>query len=121
MSVASTGILAPITRLRGIRAAVIAAEGDGMVIDGTARIGIDVEAVAAFGAALVRRTRVAAEEVIAGAPLVVTVEASGGRLIVASAADLVVAVVADPEAHPGIIRVAARRVAASLPSLLDGG
>lgn len=120
MSVASTGILSPIMRLRGIRAAVIAAEDDGMVIDGAARIGIDAEAVAAFAAALVRRTKVAAEEVIAGAPQVMTVEASGGRLIVASASDLVVAVVADAEAHPGIIRVAARRAAESLPSLLDG-
>jgi predicted regulator of Ras-like GTPase activity (Roadblock/LC7/MglB family) len=100
---------------------VVVASDDGLVIEGSARIGLDVDAIAALGASLVSRIRVAGEEIVAGAPRVMTLDATEGRFIVAAAGDLVLAVVADREAPPGQIRVTAQRVVADLASALEDG
>lgn len=111
-------LLNGLTRLRGVRAAVVTSSSDGLVVAGSARIGLEVDTVAAFGASVVRRLGDAARESELGGPRMVTIDATAGRLMAAVAGDHVVVVVTDREAHPGVIRVTAQRVAAALPALL---
>jgi predicted regulator of Ras-like GTPase activity (Roadblock/LC7/MglB family) len=121
MTTQAKQLLAPLVRMRGVRAAVIVSERDGLVIESTSRLGLDVDAIAAFSASIIRRARVAGEEIVAGAPRVVTIDASAGRLFLAGAGDFVVAVVADREAMAGQLRITTQRVVADAMRQLDPG
>ena len=104
-------LLAPLVRLRGVRAVVVASEDDALVIAAHTHVDVDPDALAAFGVSLVRRARLAGVEIGAGAPTVIALEAEGGRLIAAVREELLVLVLADEEAHEGLVRLSARHVA----------
>jgi predicted regulator of Ras-like GTPase activity (Roadblock/LC7/MglB family) len=105
----SHDVVAALSRLPGVRAAAVVAVEDGLVVRGSSRVGVELDAVAALGASLVRRSRAACADIGRGAPRAIAIDALGGRLHVAIGESLAVVVVADPHAHPGMIRVTAQR------------
>jgi predicted regulator of Ras-like GTPase activity (Roadblock/LC7/MglB family) len=107
-------LLEPLVRLRGVRAAVMANEGDALVIDAHTHIDVDPDALAAFGVSIVRRARLAGMEIGAGAPQVIALEAEGGRLIAAVRDEFLVLTLTGEDAHEGLVRVTAQRVADAL-------
>jgi predicted regulator of Ras-like GTPase activity (Roadblock/LC7/MglB family) len=112
--------LTTLTRLAGVRAAAVVAVEDGLLVRGSARIGVDLEAVAALGASLVRRACAACRDIGRGAPRSIAMDALGGRLHVSLVDDLAVVVIADADAHPGMIRVNAQRAVEQLRGVSEG-
>jgi predicted regulator of Ras-like GTPase activity (Roadblock/LC7/MglB family) len=104
-------LLAPLVRLRGVRAALVATEHDALVVDAHTHVDIDPDALAAFGVSIVRQVRQAGEEIGAGAPTVIALEAEGGRLFAAVRHELLVLVLTGADAHEGLVRLTAQRVA----------
>jgi predicted regulator of Ras-like GTPase activity (Roadblock/LC7/MglB family) len=98
-----------LARLRGVRGLVLTTVHDALPIESRAHIGVDVEALAAFGAVLYRRAHSVAECSEAGAVRIVSLDAAEGRVAAAARGELLVVVLADREAHPGLLRVALQR------------
>jgi predicted regulator of Ras-like GTPase activity (Roadblock/LC7/MglB family) len=107
-------LLEPLVRLRGVRAAVVATEADAIVVESHTHVDVDADALAAFGVSIVRRARLAGMEIGAGAPHVIALEAEGGRLIAAVRGELLVLTLTGEDAHEGLVRVTAQRVADAL-------
>lgn len=101
--------LAGVTRLRGVRAALLTTIQDALPIDAVAHVDVDVEALAAFGTSLVRRARQAVEMSRLGAVQLVSLEATGGRVFIARQGDLLVIALAARDAHAGLVRVTLQR------------
>lgn len=104
-------LLAPLVRLRGVRAVVVATEVDALVVAAHSHVDVDPDALAAFGVSIVRRARLAGMEIGAGAPQVVALEAEGGRLLAAVRDELLVLALTGEDAHEGLVRMTAQRVA----------
>ncbi len=104
-------LLKSLMRLRGVRAAVVATEEDGLVVASSTHVDVNADALAAFGASIVRRARVAGAEIGAGGPVGAALEAEGGSLLAAIREDFLVLVLTSEEAHEGLVRVTAQKVA----------
>lgn len=106
MSAALRPVLEHLTRQRGVRASLIVSESDGLVIDSSLRFGQNGERVAALAASVYRKARRSAQAARLGAVTFLQLDAERGRICVAGGAnDLVIVMVADPEANVGLIRV----------------
>jgi predicted regulator of Ras-like GTPase activity (Roadblock/LC7/MglB family) len=92
-----------------VRAAVIASERDGVAVESIAQIGVAAEALAAFATSLHRRTRMASTAAGYGAVRFIALEAERARLCAAAHGDLVLVVLAEPDAPTGLMRVAMQR------------
>lgn len=114
MSATLQALLSEVARIRGVRAAVLASERDGLAAASVAAVGIDIDALAAFGMAIFRRARLANEAAGYGATHFVVLDAERGRLFVAAAPELSVVVLAEREAGAGLIRVAMQRAARAI-------
>ena len=68
-----------------------------------------VDALAAFGTALFRRARAVAECAEVGGVRIVSIDATHGRVAATAQGDLLIVVLADREAHPGLLRVSLQR------------
>lgn len=120
MSSAFTPMLDSLTRQRGVRAALVASEQDGIVVDSSLQIGQSGDRVAALAASLYRKARLSARAAHLGAASFMQLEAPNGRLCAVGAGPLVLIVVAQSAANIGLIRVEMVRAAAEIPALAGG-
>ena len=109
-----THILDSLTRLRGVRASLVVAAGDGIAIDSNLQIGQDGNKVAALAASLYRKARKSAAAAGFGGTGFFQLEAEGGRLCLLGGDEVVLVVVAQADANVGLIRVEMLRAAESL-------
>lgn len=103
-----------LSRLRGVRGVVLTSLGDALPIESRAHVGVDVDALAAFGTALFRRARAVAECAEVGGVRIVSIDATHGRVAATAQGELLIVVLADREAHPGLLRVSLQRAVEGL-------
>ncbi len=115
-----TGMLQTLSRQRGVNAALVVSEQDGIVIDSNLQIGQPGERVAALAASLYRKARLSARAAGLGAVSFMQLEAPRGRICAAGAGELVLVIVAASAVNVGLVRVELLRAAAELASLQDG-
>jgi predicted regulator of Ras-like GTPase activity (Roadblock/LC7/MglB family) len=106
--------LGELARVRGVRAAMLASESDGMAAASVASVGVAEDALAAFAMALFRRARMANAAAGYGATRFLALDAAHGRLYVAARGDLGVIVLGEPDANTGLIRVLMQRALGGL-------
>ena len=114
MSSPFSAALDTFTRLKGVRASLAVAAADGIVIDSNLQIGQDGSRVAALAASLYRRARKAAQAAGFGGTGFMQLEAEDGRLCLLGGDEVVLVVVARPEANVGLIRVEMLKAAEAL-------
>ena len=108
-------LLGRVAEVRGIRAAMLVGEDDGLVVAESLSEGVDGAAVAALAASLTLRIRRAAMSAGLAAPAVVQMRAERGALLTVQAGDgLLVVAVADREANLGLARIELREAASRL-------
>jgi predicted regulator of Ras-like GTPase activity (Roadblock/LC7/MglB family) len=106
--------LGELARVRGVRAALMASESDGLAAASVAAVGVAEDALAAFAMALLRRARMANAAAGYGDTQFLALDASRGRLYVAARGDLGVVVLGEPDANTGLIRVLMQRALGGL-------
>lgn len=111
---AFTPLLASVTRHRGVVACLLVAEEDGIVVEGTAQVGVDTAAFAALTASLFRKASRAATSAGFGATSFCDLEAEQGRVLAAGRNGLVFVAVAESRANLGLLRVELLKAAAGL-------
>ncbi|MCU0626175.1 MAG: roadblock/LC7 domain-containing protein, partial [Gemmatimonadaceae bacterium] len=94
----------------GVLAALVVSRDDGIVVDGNAHVGVDMDAVAALAASLYVRSAAAARAADGGTPGFLHMEAEQGRLCIAPNGELLLVTVAEPFANLGFLRLAMRRL-----------
>lgn len=107
-------LISAVTRHRGVQACLVVAEEDGIVVDGTAHVGVGTNAFAALTASLYRKAARAAESAGFGAVTYFELEAERGRVMAAGRNGLVIVAVAEPRVNVGLLRVELVRAAESL-------
>ena len=105
-----------ISRQRGVTAALIVSEQDGIIVASHSHIGLAEDRVAALAASLYRKARLSARAAGFGAVSFMHLEAPGGRLCAAGAGELVLVVAAVPAVNVGMVRVELLRAASQLAS-----
>jgi len=106
--------IASVTRHRGVTVCLVVAEEDGIVVDGTAQIGVETAAFAALTASLYRKASKAATAAGFGGVTFCDLEAEQGRVLAAGRNGLVVVAVAEARVNLGLVRVELLRVAEGL-------
>ena len=107
--------LEALTRLRGIRGAMVVESGDGLVVAESLMGGLKGTALAAMAANLASRAADLAGSAAVGAPRFVHLQASEGSLLVAPAASsLVLVAVASRDVPLGLLRLEMLRMAERL-------
>lgn len=97
-----------LTRQRGVRASLIVSEQDGLIIESSLRFDQDGDRVAALAASMYRKARLSAAAARLGAVAFLQLDAERGRICAVGRggrSDLVIVVVAEPDANVGLIRV----------------
>jgi predicted regulator of Ras-like GTPase activity (Roadblock/LC7/MglB family) len=107
-------VISAVTRHRGVTACLVVSDEDGIVVDGTAQIGVNTSAFAALTASLYRKAARAAEAAGFGGVSVFELEAERGRVVAAGRRGLLVVAIADTGANLGLLRVELLRAAATL-------
>ena len=106
--------LSNVSRVRGVRAAILTSLQDALPIESVAHVDVDVEALAAFATSLMRRAKQAAETSRLGSVHFVSLDASLGRVFTARRDDLLVVALAERDAHAGLVRVTLQRCLAGV-------
>lgn len=107
--------LEPITRVRGVRGAMIVSATEGIVVAEAVMEGVDAQAVAALAAGLAARLRRATDAAGRSAPVFIHLEAEGGALVaVPGERDLLVVAVTQADVNVGLVRLELRRAADQL-------
>ena len=106
-----SGILDGLTRQRGVTAALVVSERDGIAIDSNLQIGQSADRLAALTAFLYRKARLSASAAGMGEVAFLQLEAPGGRLCAVGGGALVLVVVAEPAVNVGLVRVELLRAA----------
>jgi predicted regulator of Ras-like GTPase activity (Roadblock/LC7/MglB family) len=109
-------MLGALTRQRGVTAALVVSEQDGIVVESNLRIGQTGDKVAALAASLYRKARLSAGAAGMGAVSFMQLEAPGGRICAVGRGELVIVVVAESGVNVGLVRVELLRAAARLPA-----
>ena len=112
MSVSFQRVLDQITKVGGVRGALLVAGEDGLVVAESVMEGVRSNAVAALTGILARRMRRAADAAEVGFPQFVHLQMTGGAICAVPAADgtLVVAL-AEPQVNVGLLRIALLKAA----------
>ncbi|HYL54754.1 MAG TPA: roadblock/LC7 domain-containing protein [Gemmatimonadales bacterium] len=101
-----------ITRVGGVRGAMLVSAEDGIVVAEQLMEGIKGSAVAALAASLATRLRRAMEAAGVGASLFWHLQAEGGALLVVPTPnDILVVAVAEPDVNVGLVRLELLRAA----------
>ncbi len=111
---AYASLIGAVTRHRGVTACLVVAEADGIVVDGTAHVGVNTAAFAALTASLYRKARRASDAAGFGGVGFLELEAERGRVLAAGKDDLVVVAVAEPRVNLGLVRMELLRAAEAL-------
>ncbi|MBA3889350.1 MAG: roadblock/LC7 domain-containing protein [Gemmatimonadaceae bacterium] len=98
-------MLDALTRQRGVVAALVADERDGIVIDSRVHVGQRGDRVAALAASLYRKARMSAHAAGLGDVGFLQLEAEMGRVCAVGRDDVVLVAVATSDANVGLIRV----------------
>ncbi|MBI4409399.1 MAG: roadblock/LC7 domain-containing protein [Gemmatimonadetes bacterium] len=106
--------LSRLSRVDGVRGALIVDAQAGVPVVSELADGVAEPAVAALAASLFRRTAKAAGAAAFGGLETLQLEAEAGHVVMAGAGELVVVVVAEADAQLGLIRLEAQRAAGSL-------
>ena len=115
MTTPLTSLVKDLARVRGVRAALLTSESDGLPAVAVSVVGVDEEALAAFAMALLHRSRLANEAAGYGDTRFIALDAAQGRLFVAAhAGDVALVVIASADANAGMIRMAMQRTLARL-------
>lgn len=105
-------VLDTITRVRGVRGAMLVAGDDGLIVAESLMEGVRGNAVAALAASLAKRLAKAAQAAGAGVPVFVHLQARGGTLIAVPAPDgILVVAVGDRDVNVGLLRLEMLRAA----------
>lgn len=115
-----TAMLQTLSRQRGVTAALVVSEQDGIVIDSNLQIGQQGDRVAALAASLYRKARLSAEAAGLGAVSFLQLEAPNGRLCAVGAGELVLVVVAASAVNVGLVRVELLRAVVELTGINAG-
>ena len=94
-----------LTRQRGVTAALVVSERDGIVVDSNLQIGQSGDRVAALAASLYRKARLSASAAGLGAVSFMQLEAPSGRICAVGGGSLVLVVVAESSVNVGLVRV----------------
>jgi uncharacterized protein len=121
MATPFTAMLQLLSRQRGVTAALVVSERDGIIVDSNLHIGQSGDRVAALAASLYRKARLSAHAAGMGAVSFMQLEAPNGRLCAAGAGELVIVVVAATAVNVGLVRVELLRSAAELLNLAGSG
>lgn len=119
MATPFTKMLQALSRQRGVVAALVVSEQDGIVVDANAQIGQPSERVAALAASLYRKARLSARAAGMGAVSFMQLEAPNGRICAIGQGDLVLVVVAATSVNVGLVRVELLRAAVDLAALAE--
>lgn len=112
MSMRFRGILDTITRVRGVRGAMIVGYQDGLVISDSLMEDVRGNAVAALTSSLTKHVANATSACGAGAPQFLHVQAERGVLLaVVGDAEILVVAIADPSVNVGLVRLELIRAA----------
>lgn len=98
-------LILAVTRHRGVSACLVVAEEDGIVVEGTAQIGVNTQAFAALTASLYRRSGRAVGAAGFGGVSFFELEAEQGRVLAAGRNGLVMVAVGEPRVNVGLLRV----------------
>jgi predicted regulator of Ras-like GTPase activity (Roadblock/LC7/MglB family) len=120
MATPFTSMLQQLSRQRGVNAALVVSEKDGIVVDSNLQIGQSGERVAALAASLYQKARLSAGAAGLGAVSFMQLEAPRGRICAVGAGELVLVIVAASAVNVGLVRVELLRAAAELTSLQAG-
>jgi predicted regulator of Ras-like GTPase activity (Roadblock/LC7/MglB family) len=107
-------LIGAVTRHRGITACLVVSAADGIVVDGTAHVGVNTAAFAALTASLHRKAARAAGAAGFGDVSFLELEAEQGRVLAAGRDELVVVAVADARMNLGLVRMELLRAAGAL-------
>lgn len=107
-------VLDSLIRQRGVTAALVVSERDGIAIDSNLQIGQSGERLAALAAFLYRKARLASRAAGMGAVSFLQLEAPAGRICAVGAGSLVLVVVAESSVNVGLVRVEMLRGADAL-------
>lgn len=111
---AFAAVIGVVTRHRGVAACLVVSEADGIVVEGTAHIGVNTSAFAALTASLYVKAGRAAEAAGFGTVRFFELEAEQGRVIAVGRNGLVIVAVADARVNLGLVRVELLRAAEGL-------
>jgi predicted regulator of Ras-like GTPase activity (Roadblock/LC7/MglB family) len=114
MSDLFTTVLQRLSRVPGVRGAMIVDTTAGLPVVAEVAEGVAAEPVAALAASLFRRTARAAEGVAFGHLDTVQLEADEGHVVVADAGETAVVAIAERGAQLGLVRLEVHRAAESL-------
>ena len=106
--------VARLSRVSGVRGAIIVEPETGVPVMAEVEVGVSPQALAALAAALFRRTANASAAAGFGPLRRFHLEAAGGHVLMAGAGDLVLVVLVDDERQLGMVRLEAQRAVESL-------
>jgi predicted regulator of Ras-like GTPase activity (Roadblock/LC7/MglB family) len=98
-------MLDSLTKQRGVTAALVVSERDGIIVDSNLQIGQPGEKLAALAAFLYRKARLSARAAGMGAVSFMQLEAPAGRICAVGGGSLVLVVVAETSVNVGLVRV----------------
>ena len=98
-------VLDSLIRQRGVTAALVVSERDGIAIDSNLQIGQSGDRLAALAAFLYRKARLSARAAGMGAVSFLQLEAPAGRICAVGGGSLVLVVVAENTVNVGLVRV----------------
>lgn len=116
-----TPVLQALSRQRGVTAALLVSERDGIIVEANTHAGMAEDRVAALTASLYRKARLSARAAGMGSVSFMQLEAPNGRLCAIGAGDLVLVIVALKSVNVGLVRVELLRAAGDLGKLAGGG
>lgn len=107
MSLSFDAVIAALTRVAGVRGALVVDAQEGLVVAEASMEGVDPAAVAALSASLAGRLTRAMSAAGFAQPQVLLLEAEHGAIMAAPASDeLLLVAVCDAEANLGLLRLA---------------
>lgn len=116
MSVVYRRLLETITRVRGVRGAMLVAAQDGLIVAESLMEGVRGNAVAALAASLATKVGNAAAASGVGLPHFVQLQATAGTLLtVPVGEDLLLVAVADADVNIGLTRLEMLRAVEAMP------
>ena len=114
MSSPFAAVLDSLIRQRGVMAAMVVSERDGIAVEANLQIGQSGDRVAALAAFLYRKARLSARAAGMGEVSFLQLEAPAGRLCAVGGGSLVLVVVAESTVNVGLVRVELLRGVAAL-------
>lgn len=101
--------LEAIARLRGVRGVLVTSLADALPIVSHAHVDVDVDGLAAFATMLFRRARHAARAAATGSVRTIALDAEHGRLVATARGELLMIVLSERSANPGLLRLSLTR------------